>query len=138
MSQRTVFLARLFGLFMTVVAVWMLVDEPGLGAIVQTMVHDRPVMLLFGMVCLASGLAVVLGHQVWSGGIAPILVTLLGWILVVRGVVLIFLPPNLLEVLTNALIGPMWLYLAGVVALGIGLILTFAGFRAPLIVAHRR
>jgi glycine/D-amino acid oxidase-like deaminating enzyme len=49
------------------------VDEPNLAAIVQQLVHDRPATSLFGLMCLVSGLAVVLGHQIWSGGIAPIL-----------------------------------------------------------------
>jgi len=134
MRRQTVFLARLFGLFMTIVAVWMLVDEPDLGTTVQALVHDRPVTLLLSLMCLAAGLAIVLGHQVWVGGIAPVLVTLLGWILLVRGVVLLLLPAELLEHLADMLIGAGWLYLAGVVALGFGLILTFAGFRAPPIV----
>jgi hypothetical protein len=119
---------------MTIVAVWMLVDEPGLGATVQALVHDRPVRLLLGLMCLAAGLAVVLSHQVWSGGIAPVLVTLVGWVLLVRGIVLLFLPTDLLEWLVGTMVGAGWLYLAGTVALGFGLILTYAGFRAPPIV----
>ncbi len=135
MSIRTVFLARLFGLFMTVIAVWMLADEPGLSETVRALAHDRPVTLLLSMMCLASGLAVVLGHQIWSGGVATVLVTLLGWLLLLRGVLLLFLPPSVLELVTNAVTGSAWLYAGGVVALGLGLILTYAGFRAPPIVA---
>jgi hypothetical protein len=134
MSRQTIFLARLFGLFMIVVALWMLVDEPGLRAIIDALVQDRPATLLLSLICLGSGLAVVLGHQVWSGGIAPVLVTVLGWILLIRGVLLLFLPPNLLGSLANALAGPAWLYPVGIVALGLGLILTYAGFRSPPIV----
>jgi uncharacterized membrane protein len=134
MRRQTVFLARLFGLFMTIVAVWILLDEPGFGATVQVLVHDRPATLLLSLVCLGSGLAVVLGHQIWSGGLAPVLVTLVGWLLLVRGLVLLFLPANLLESLGDTLIGARWLYFPGVVALGLGLILTYAGFYATPIV----
>jgi hypothetical protein len=134
MSRQTIFLARLFGLFMTVVALWMLVNEAGLSAIIEALVQDRPATLLLSLMCLGSGLAVVLGHQIWSGGIAPVLVTLLGWLLLIRGVALLFLPPNLIEALVNAVSGPAWLYPVGVVALALGLILTYAGFRSPPIV----
>jgi hypothetical protein len=134
MRRQTVFLARLFGLGVTIIAVWMLVDEPDLGAFVPQLVHDRPATFLLALMCLVSGLAVVLGHQVWSGGIAPVLVTLVGWLLLLRGLVLLFLPPNLLESVADALVGAGWLYLAGAVALGLGLILTYAGFRAAPIV----
>ena len=136
MSRQTVFLARLFGLFLTVSAVWMLVDEPGLNATVRALVHDRAATVLLSLLCLAAGLAVVLGHQVWSGGIASILVTVLGWLLVVRGVALLFLSPNLLEALVDAIASPALLYLAGLVALGLGMVLTYAGFRAPPIVGR--
>jgi hypothetical protein len=135
MSQRTVFLARLFGLGMTIVSIGMLIDEPNLRATVQLFAHDPPATLIVSLLCIASGLAVVLTHQVWSGGIAPVLITLLGWILLIRGVVLLVLPPNLLESVVDAITGGVWLYLTGVVALGLGLILTYAGFRPPPIVS---
>jgi hypothetical protein len=138
MSRPTIFLARLFGLFMVVVALWMLVDERELSATLDALVQDRPATLLFSLMCLGCGLAVVLGHQIWSGGIAPVLVTLLGWLLLVRGVALLFVPPNLLESLANAVSGPALLYPLSVVALGLGLILTYAGFRSPPIVSARQ
>jgi|HubBroStandDraft_1064217.scaffolds.fasta_scaffold271109_2 hypothetical protein len=138
MTHQTVFLARLFGLGITIVSVGMLIDEPGLSATIQLFVHDRPATLMLSLVCIASGLAVVLSHQIWSGGIAPILITLLGWILLIRGVILLVLPPNLLESFADALVGRPWVYAAGVVALVIGLILTYAGFRAPPIVSARQ
>jgi hypothetical protein len=138
MTQRTVFLARLFGLGMVIVSVWMLVDEPDMSATIQLLVHDRPATLIFSLVCIASGLAIVLSHQIWSGGIAPILITLLGWILLARGVILLWLPANLLESLVDVVVGRHWLFVAGVIALVIGLILTYAGFRAPPIVSVRQ
>jgi hypothetical protein len=134
MRRQSVFLARLFGLGMTITAIWILLDERDLAAIVQLLVLDRPATFLLSLMCLVSGLAVVLGHQIWSGGIAPILVTLVGWVLLLRGLVLLFLPSNLLESLADALVGAGWLYFAGAVALGLGLILTYAGFRAAPIV----
>ena len=134
MRRQSVFLARLFGLGMTIMAIWILVDERDLAAIVQLLVHDRPATFLLSLMCLVSGLSVVLGHQIWSGGIAPILVTLVGWLLLLRGLVLLFLPANLLESLADALVGAGWLYFTGAVALGSGLILSYAGFRAAPIV----
>ena len=106
MRRQTIFLARLFGLFMIVVALWKLVDEPRLTTIVEAVVQDRPVTVLVGVMCLGAGLAVVFGHQIWSGGIAPVLVALLGYIPPIRGVALLFLAPNLLGSVANALSGP--------------------------------
>ena len=37
------------------------------------------VSLFSGMVATAAGLAMVLGHEVWSGGALPVLVSMMGW-----------------------------------------------------------
>ena len=46
-------------------------------------------MLLSGMVATAAGIAVVLGHNVWSGGALPVVVTLVGWAALLMGVALL-------------------------------------------------
>jgi hypothetical protein len=135
MRSHSVFLARLFGLGFTITAVWMLIDQASLRAVVQGFVNDRPLTFLLSLICIASGLTVVLGHQIWAGGIAQVLVTLVGWILLARGVVLLFPPLNLLESMAEAIAGSGWLYLAGVVPLILGLLLTYAGFSAGPIVS---
>ncbi len=38
-------------------------------------------MLIFAIIALAGGLAIVLANNIWSGGILPLLVTLIGWIM---------------------------------------------------------
>jgi hypothetical protein len=43
------------------------------------------------MLGTAAGLAIVLGHQVWSGGVLPVLVTAIGWVVLIRGTILLFL-----------------------------------------------
>jgi hypothetical protein len=45
------------------------------------------------MLGTAAGMAIVLAHQMWSGGPLPVVVTLLGWVILIRGVVLLLLPP---------------------------------------------
>ena len=49
-------------------------------------------MLLSGVVATAAGLAVVLGHNVWSGGALPVVVTLTGWAALLKGIVLLLVP----------------------------------------------
>jgi hypothetical protein len=52
------------------------------------LVHNSPLLLTFGMVFLTAGLAIVLGHNVWSGGALPVVVTVVGWLLLIRGLIL--------------------------------------------------
>ena len=44
------------------------------------------------MVATAAGLALVLGHQVWAGAALPIVVTLVGWAVLLKGVTLLLVP----------------------------------------------
>ena len=41
---------------------------------VETAVANQPVMLTYGIISLAISLAMVLGHNVWSNGLLPVVV----------------------------------------------------------------
>jgi len=56
MSRLTVFLARFIGLFTVVLVVALLMRG---SAMVETMVADEPVMLVYAIISLAAGLAIV-------------------------------------------------------------------------------
>ena len=45
---------------------------------------------------MAAGVATVIGHNIWSGGALPVAVTALGWMMLVKGVVLMASPPEML------------------------------------------
>jgi aldo/keto reductase family protein len=45
-----------------------------------SVVRSHGLMLIGGSFNLAAGLAIVLGHNVWSGGALTVVVTLIGWL----------------------------------------------------------
>ena len=92
MSTTTVFLGRLLGLYLVAISVGMLANRRRTLDTLDDMARSGPWMLFSGMVATAVGLAVVLGHQVWSGGALPIVVTLVGWTALLKGVVLLLVP----------------------------------------------
>ncbi len=65
MTLLTVFFARLIGLFTILVVISFLVRG---SAIIAATVADGPVMLVYALISVASGIAMVLRHNVWSGG----------------------------------------------------------------------
>ena len=129
MSNLTIYLARFIGLLALLVGVGCLVRG---NALVEATVANGPVMLVYAVVSLAAGLAMILGHNRWSGGTLPLVVTLVGWLILAKGLLLLFVAP---EVLTG-LLGRMQygehypFYVAP--SLVIGLYLTWAGFAAPV------
>ena len=131
MSERTSFLARLLGLYCLIAAVGVLVQRDAWVAAVAAAVHDPAVMLILGAVVVAAGLALVLAHNLWSGGALPVVVTVIGWLTLLKGVVLWLLPPQAaadfyLGRLHYAQLYPVY----GAVSLVLGLYLTVAGFRS--------
>ena len=127
MPKLTVYLARLIGLFALLVGVGCVVRG---NAVVQSAVVNGPVMLVYALVSLAAGLAMILGHNVWSGGPLTVVVTLVGWLILAKGLLLFFVTSEALtQLLERMQYGEHYsLYVAP--SLVIGLYLTWAGFAA--------
>jgi hypothetical protein len=131
MSTLTIYLARLIGLSAVLLVAALLVRGD---ALIMATVADGPVMLVYAIFSLAAGLAMILGHNVWSGGTLPLIVTLVGWLIFVKGLVLLLVTPETLTPLLERMQQHYPLYI--VPALIIGLYLTYAGFAAPNQQAH--
>ncbi|HVP34725.1 MAG TPA: hypothetical protein VMT09_13845 [Steroidobacteraceae bacterium] len=129
MSERTRFLARLIGLYCLLAALVMVVGRDVWVTAVTRLLHDPALMLLLGMLLVAAGLAMVLAHNVWSGGALPVVVTVIGWLTLLKGLMFWMLTPGAaadlyLERLQYAQLYYLYVGLSGV----IGLYLTVAGF----------
>jgi hypothetical protein len=84
------------------------------------------------MIAVAAGLAIVLGHNVWSGGALPVIVTLTGWLVLTKGVLLLFLLPE--GIYRFLLVGPHYehfFYQYTAISFVFGVYLTCAGFAQP-------
>ena len=129
MSPRTIYLGRLIGLYCVLLALAMISHKQATVETIIALMHDAPVLLLASIVAMAAGLAIVLGHNVWSGGVLPVVVTLVGWISLTKGLILLFLPPAYSLVYFEALHYGQFFYAYMSVTLIIGIYLTFSSFR---------
>jgi hypothetical protein len=93
MSARTIYLSRLFGLFQLILAMAEVARRSAMVESAAEIVNAPALLLISGMMTLAAGLAVVLGHNVWRGGAMPVIVTVLGWVLLIKGTALLVIPP---------------------------------------------
>jgi hypothetical protein len=93
MPDRTAFLARLIGLYCLIAGLVMALERDAWVAAVAALVSDAPLLLLLGLMVVAAGLALVLGHNVWSGGALPVVVTVIGWLTLAKGLMFWVLPP---------------------------------------------
>jgi hypothetical protein len=128
MSQLTVYLARLIGLFIVLLIAALLLHG---GAMIETAVADKPLMFTYAIISLALGIAMVLGHNVWAGGALPVVVSVVGWLILAKGLLLLFLAPEALAGIFGRMQYGEHLYLYLTPSLVLGLYLTWAGFTAP-------
>jgi hypothetical protein len=87
----SIFIAKLLGPVLLVAGIAMLVNRRGLDAIVQELFRSPLLLLLLGIIDFAVGLAIVLTHNVWVAD-WRVIITLLGWALMVRGAVRMLIP----------------------------------------------
>lgn len=131
MSPRTLFLSRLIGLYCIVVALSMMTRRQAMVEMVNGLLQNRSMMVILGIIALAAGLAIVLAHNIWSGGNLAVIVTIIGWLTLIKGLFFLFLSP---ETEAGLFLGQLHyqqlFYFYGGILLLLGVYLTYAGFRS--------
>ena len=130
MSPRTIFLGRLIGLYCLLIGLTMVVRKQAMIEMVTELMHNPPAAWLAGLLALTAGLAMVLGHNVWSGGALPVVVTLVGWMALLKGILFLLLPPDAeAGVFLQALHYEQLFYMYTAISLLLGLYLTYSSWR---------
>ena len=128
MPHRTLILARLIGIYSLIIAIAMLVHKAEMIELAGELSQAPPLLFIGGMFTLLAGIAMVLMHNIWTGGAPPIVVTLIGWMLLVRGVIMVFVSPGGAAGIYEALHFPQLFYGYVAVPLILGAYLVYAGF----------
>ena len=131
MSSRSVYLGKLLGFYAIFVALSMFAHKQSMIAAVTALFHDPGVSIIYGVIALGVGLAIVLGHNVWSGGVLPVAVTVVGWLSTIKGLVLLFLSPDALSTYVQTIHYEQLYYLYAAFTLAIGALLTYSAYAAP-------
>ena len=128
MSALTIFLAKLIGLYYIVVGLTMIANRRTTVEAVNALIRNPSLVLLAGVIAVGIGLGLVISHNAWSGGALTLVVTIVGWLSLIKGLALLALPSGQMAKLYGALRYERY-YLGYVgVTLVLGLYLTIAGF----------
>ena len=128
-KARTRAFARVIGPWLTIAPSIIVVRMPDMGVLAATF-FENPLFAWFaGALLLFSGLLIIAFHQYWSS-VAAIMISLFGWFLALRGLVLMA-APQLIERGAAASIGAVTLLriFFGALVL-VGLYLTYVGWIA--------
>jgi len=129
MSPRTVFLSRWIGLYCISVAISMAVRKQSFVETITALLHNAALMFLVGILTLVAGLAMVLAHNVWSGGISTVMVTMVGWIALMKGLLFLFLPEEVeADLFLRKLHYAQYFDVFMAISLVMGIYLTYDGF----------
>ena len=133
MSPRTIFLSRLIGLFCMLAAFSMIVRGPVTVDTLALMLGDAPLMYMLGVILLAAGIAMVVAHNIWSGGALPVIITFIGWATMIKGLLFLILTAQADTALyLNVLHYHEYFYGYAAFSLAVGVFLTYGGFRKSL------
>jgi hypothetical protein len=94
------------------------------------MMGNPGVLLLGGLFTFVAGLAIVIGHNRWSGGVLPIVVTVLGWLTLIKGFAIVAAPPPAMSAVYGWIGYPRTFHLVMAGAALASLWLAWAAFRA--------
>jgi len=131
MSPRTLFLSRLIGLYCILIGLSMMTHSQATVETVTALLQNPSMTLILGVITLAAGLAMVLAHNIWAGGTLVVVVTLVGWMALVKSLFFLFLPPEMeTRLFLQQLHYQQLFYLYGAISLALGVYLTYGGFRS--------
>jgi hypothetical protein len=127
----TAFTAKLVGIYVTVISVVLMGGKGSSIEMMTSMVRNPELLFVLGILGMTGGLAIILVHNVWSGGALSVMVTLVGWTAALKGITLMVLAvigrgSAILDVLQY---GRFFYLYMGFAAL-VGLYLAISGFRA--------
>ncbi len=120
------FLAQLWGFSIIIIALAFLINPKNVKSFFQ-LVDDDKALFLVGMINIVLGVALVLAYNTWDSSWRTI-ISILGWFVIVRGSVILFLPhviKNIVAWIKNRM---DWLQMAFVAAVVIGCALVYLGF----------
>ena len=133
--SRTRHFARVLGPFLAIVAIVAVIRMRDMPQLLSEFTASSVWPWVTGTFVLLGGVAIVASHQIWRGP-AAIIVSVLGWLLVVRGIVLLAFPDVLASVADRIIdLEGAWIPILVVMAV-IGLYLTYIGWKPRPVDAH--
>ena len=89
-------LARLIGPYIIVIGVSLMFNQKIFQKIMEDFPKNPSLVFVTGLLTFVAGLATVLFHNIWTAD-WRVIITIFGWIALIKGVLLVILPGTLLK-----------------------------------------
>lgn len=119
MNPHSKFIAGLIGPTLVAAGATVVLNQDLFPGVIGDILHDPALVMVAGFVTFVAGLAIVQVHNYWKGG-WPVLVTVIGWLGIVGGLVRILFPVQLAEFAMQFILihGAMWVAAAVMFVVG--------------------
>ncbi|HEV3245236.1 MAG TPA: hypothetical protein VG102_02680 [Candidatus Paceibacterota bacterium] len=123
----TYFIAAVIGFYLIIAGVLFVVRRKAFTDSIGEMSRSPEFLILAGFIASLIGLLIVLSNNIWNGDHIELLITILGWIVLLKGLALLFVPQRTIEAFTGwcNLYKLFWLY--AIICVVIGLYLVHGG-----------
>lgn len=126
-QARTRMFSRVLGPFLVIVDVTAVARASDMQALLAQFEANSMWTFVSGAFILLFGLIVVAAHQYWRGA-AAIIVSLVGWLVVLRGLLLVAFPRVFVSIANDMIGAQAWWVTLCIVFAAVGLYLTYVGW----------
>lgn len=124
----SIFLAKLMGLYLVILSLALLINKQSLMTFINGIAQNTAIQMVIGLVMLVIGLMLILTHNIWQGTIWQIVVTVLAWIIAIKGFIYIAFPSLIQSMAKTYRKSTGILYFSLLINLLVGLYLCYYGF----------
>jgi len=118
--ENSIFLAKVLGLYLTIFGLLVLLRRAQVQAIVAEFLDNPPAVFLGGIIGLILGIILVVSHNIWVAD-WRVLITILSWIILVKGTYYLFFPKVPTQV-AKIFLGSSWILVPGGIDLLFGVL----------------
>jgi hypothetical protein len=123
----SIFLAKLLGIYMLIVAAVWLVRRGELDTSFKQIVASKGLIVFSGLMNILLGLAIAIGHPIWQLNWMG-LITFLGYVMIFKGLMRLIFTEEVQKHMLNIISKGYWAIIALLAV--IGAFLTYSGFMA--------
>jgi len=121
------YLAEVWGISIIVVSLTLLIKEKHLKRLFSS-IETEESLFMWGLISFVIGITMILSYNVWIQG-WQVIITILGWASLIKGLFLLF-SPELMKNWAKKIERAPFLPFALLIAVFIGLVITYFGFTA--------
>ncbi len=116
-------IAQVLGIFFVLVGLSMVAQSKATAAAIEASVENKGTLWLWGFIALLVGAVIIVLNNAWASGL-QLLVTVIGWIALLKGIFILFFPGAAVSLYRKFNMSGMLVF-CGVVAFVLGLVLIY-------------